>query len=221
MAPGQAPPSRFRGTPHSFRIAAETRLVRIHDAAFGVTEFNPLIARSDLRGGRFDSTAEDPYPFLYAALDERAAVSEALLRDLPFDEHGVRLLPRARLADLRIGWMRTTVDLRLVDLRSGRALAAVNQDTWLTQGPSSGYSMTRQWAAAIRSWAPWCDGLIWRSRREPEGFAVVLFGDRMQRGAIQSTDDPTPLPVDGRSLASGPGARYLEQILSEYSVALM
>ena len=76
-----------------------------------------------------------PYSFLYAADDDATAVSEVLLRDLPLDERGARLLPRARLRNLRIGWLTTNRDLQLVDLRSGRDLAAIGQDTWLTDRP--------------------------------------------------------------------------------------
>ena len=87
-------------------------------------EFNPTVARSDLRGGRFDSTPGDDYEFLYAADHDPTAVSEVLLRDLPIDDYGARLLPRVRLSELRIGWFSTTLELELVSLRSGVDLAA-------------------------------------------------------------------------------------------------
>lgn len=222
MAPEQAPPEQYGGEPRSYRLAAGTRLVRVHSAAFGAAEFKPFVQpRSRLSGGRFDSTERDPYPFLYAALDERTAVSEVLLRDLPFDEHGARLLPRLRLSGLCISWLSVTTDIDLVDLRSAAALAAVGQDTWLTQAPAAAYLTTRLWAEAIRSWAEWCAGLIWRSRREPEGFATVIFGDRAADSLTEDTTSAVPLPHDDRRLDSGLGARYVEQILTEYSIALM
>lgn len=221
MSPEQAPPSHYGGAPLRFRLPAGTRLVRIHSAGFGATDFNPTVARSDLSGGRFDSTPADPYPFLYAALDEHTAVSETLLRDVPFDRRGARALPRIRLTGLRIDWVRTTADLDLVDLRSGRALAAVGQDAWLTTAPAARYALTRRWAVAIRAWAAWSAGLIWRSGREPDGISLVLFGDRTPDGSLEAANIEAPLPPDSRDLRSGAGERYVEQLLTDYSVALM
>lgn len=117
--------------------------------------------------------------------------------------------------------MSVTADIDLVDLCSGAALAAVGQDTWLTQAPAAAYPTTRLWAAAIRSRSERCAGLIWRSRREPEGFATVIFGDRTADSLAEDTTSAVPLPQDDRRLDSGLGARYVEQLLTEYSAALM
>ena len=87
------PRSSYEGAPQLFPLPAGTRLTRIHSADFDVTGFNPTVARSDLRGGRFDSTPDDEYAFLYAAADDATAVSEALLRDLQIDDRGAALAP--------------------------------------------------------------------------------------------------------------------------------
>ena len=176
MPPNQAPPPRYDGTPRRFVLQRGTRLTRIHSAQFAVTKFNPTVARSELQGGRFDATPDDEYPYLYAAEDDATAVSEALLRDLLIDERGARLLPRVALSGRRIGWLRATVDLELVNLRSGEGLAAIGQDTWLTTAPAAEYGMTRRWASGIRRWAPWAGGLTWRSHREPEGSRTSSSG---------------------------------------------
>ncbi len=221
MSPRQAPPERYEGAPHRFALQAGTRLARIHSAAFGVSEFNPTVARSNLRGGRFDATPSDDYAFLYAAEDDATAVSEALLRDLPIDDRGARLLPAARLSGLRISWLRTTLDLELVSLRSGLDLAAVAQDTWLTTAPAAEYAMTRRWASAIREWAPSAAGLTWRSHREPAGFAYVFFGDRCPDGCFEEVTDGLPVPPGDQNLDAGVARLYVEGILASYRVALM
>ena len=195
-------------------------LTRLHDAAFGAAAFNPTVARDALEGGRFDSTPDDPYAYLYAAGDDSTAVAEALLRELPIDERGGRLLPRSRLDSLRIGWLRTTRDLELVSLRSGRDLAALGQDTWLTAGPAAQYDMTRRWAAAIRVWDRGAAGLTWRSRLEPDGVAYVLFADRLPGGTLEEQRDALPLPAGDRSLAGGAARRYVEALLAEYRAVL-
>ena len=221
MSPRQAPPPQYDGAPASFLLAAGTRLTRIHSAQFAVTDFNPTVVHHRLRGGRFDATPDDPYGFLYAADDDATAVGEVLLRDLPLDERGARLLPRARLRNLRIGWLTTNRDLQLVDLRSGRDLAAIGQDTWLTTGPASDYELTREWAAAIRDWAPWCGGLTWRSHREPEGFAYILFEDRVPDDCLTEVSSGVPLTGEDQRLVDGVGRLYVERILETYRVALI
>ena len=220
MSPSQ-PPEHYDGQPRSFLLTAGTRLSRIHSSTFALTAFNPTIARSRLQGARFDATPDDPYGFLYAAESDATAVSEVLLRDLPLDPRGARLLPRARLSNLRIGWLTSTRDLALVSLRSGQDLAAVGQDTWLTTASAREYPLTRSWSAAIRTWAPWCSGLTWRSHREPEGFAYVFFEDRCPTGCLAEVTEETPLPMAARQLEGGIGRLYLERILESYRVALM
>ena len=221
MPPSQAPPARYEGAPRRFPLPAGTRLTRIHSAAFGVTGFNPNVARSDRQGGRFDASPGDEYAFLYAAGDDATAVSEALLRDLPIDERGARLLPRARLSGLRISWLRTMLDLELVSLRSGRDLAALGQDTWLTSAPAAEYAITRRWSSAIRAWAPWAAGLTWRSSREPEGYAYVFFADRCPGGCFEEVTSGLPVPPGDQNLEAGAARLYVEGILASYRVALM
>ena len=221
MSPRQAPPPRYDGAPDAFLLPAGTRLTRIHSAPFVVTDFNPTIARHPLRGGRFDATLDDQYGFLYAADDDATAVSEALLRDLPLDERGARLLPRVQLKNLRIGWLTTSRDLQLVDLRSGRNLAAIGQDVWLTVGPAKDYELTRAWASAIRAWAPWCSGLTWRSHREPAGFVCVLFEDRMPDACLSEVSTGVPLRDEEQRLDVGIGRIFIERLLATYRVALI
>ena len=221
MSPNQPPPPRYAGRPPSFLLPAGTTLTRVHSTAFGVTQFNPTLALDDLQGGRFDATPEDEYAFLYAAENDATAVSEALLRDLPADEYGARLLPRARLSQLSISWLRATADLELVSLRSGRDLAAVGQDAWLTASPAAEYAITRRWASAIRGWASWACGLTWRSYREPEGFAYVFFADRCPEGCFEEVTDGLPVPLGDQGLHVGAARLYVEGILASYRVALM
>lgn len=198
-----------------------TTLSRIHNSQFGAAEFNPMVASSPFAGGRFDSTPGDEYAFIYAAEDDATAVSEILLRDLPADDHGARLLPASRLTGLRISRLRTTCDLELVALRTGKDLAAVGQDTWLTTAPASKYTATRKWATAIREWSPWAAGLTWRSHREPDGFVYIFFGDRCPSRCFAEDEQDLPFPPQVRDLNSGPARLYIEEILTSYRVVLM
>ena len=221
MPPSQYPHARYEGTPSLFRLPAGTVLTRLHSAEFEVTDFNPTVAEDAIQGGRFDATPEDEYAFLYAAGDDATAVSEALLRDIPGDDRGMRALLTTRLHGVRIGWIRTSQELQLVSLRSGTDLAAIGQNPWLTTASADEYGMTRLWASAIREWAPWAQGLTWRSRREPEGFAYILFADRCPVRCLEEAVRGMPLQLAERNIGSGFGRLYVDEILTRYRVSLM
>ncbi|WP_419551182.1 RES family NAD+ phosphorylase [Candidatus Poriferisodalis sp.] len=210
-----APPSQFNGAPNRLPLLAGTPLWRVHDEEYPADGFNPNSVAQGLEGefegGRFDSTTEDPYPFLYAAGDDSTSVAEKLLRDLPADESGMRELPSQAVAGLCVSRINVESDLELVSLRSGRDLAAVGIDTRLTVGPSTEYPVTRKWSAAIREWATWAQGLTWRSGREPDGFAFVFFGDRIRSGEIGATAD---------SVCGADAFDLITLILSSYNVAV-
>ena len=201
-----------------------TVLVRIHDRAFAADAFNPTLAPSGpggrLRGGRFDATARDAFPFLYAADDTATAFSEALLRDLPADPRGARILSAAQLANRQVSRLSTQMPLPLVTLRSGRDLAAIGQDTWLTTASRPDYPLTRQWCSAIRRWAPWAQGLTWRSNREPDGFAYILFGDRCPPRCLAPAPPGTQPLATAQPLDAAAGLHHLEDLLDAYRIVL-
>lgn len=173
-----APPTRFRANPHLRLLPAGTRLWRVHDRRYPAAEFNPTTADPNFGGGRFDPTDRDPFPAYYAGLEAGTVLAETLLRYVPFNDEGVRNIPRAYVRGRRASVVVTAVDLTLVDLCSGEALAAVAQTTWLVQAEASDYHATRRWAAWIREQAPTAHGLIWPSKREGARAVLVIFGDR-------------------------------------------
>jgi len=217
--PKYNPPSQYDGEPRVHELATGTRLTRIFTTHFGATGFNPTLALVG-RGGRFDATDEDVYAYLYAASDDRTAVSETLLRDLQFDDKGRPILPKGALAGRSIGWIRTTSAARLISLRSGADLRAVAQDAWLTTCSSADHGDTRRWAHAIRRWAPTACGFVWHSRLEPDGYAYVFFGDagRCPDGLFVEEVDDVPLPPDDRLLSDGLALAYVREILADYGV---
>ncbi len=140
--PNRPPPDAYSGKPARFRLKARVRLTRIHDARFGAVSFNPTLAdrhwgraAEEPRGGggRFDATQDDPYAFLYAGGDALCAVAEALLRNLMLLPTGSFVLPKKALSGRKISWIASQEDLELVSLRSGRDLAKLGQDSWLTK----------------------------------------------------------------------------------------
>ena len=83
--PNYPPPDHCSGEPRESVLPTGLTISRVHSSEFAATSFNPRLAKSPFKGGRFDGTPDDPYPFLYAAEEDDAAVAEALLRDVPFD----------------------------------------------------------------------------------------------------------------------------------------
>ena len=170
-------PSAYRFQPHWEVLPAGSHLWRMHSSRFAAEQFKPFDAR-DRAPGRFHGTPEDPYPCLYAATDPETALAETLLRSIDFDkETSMRLVPWPWVRGKSLHVVRTRCELRLVSLRSGAALAAVCQDTFLLEreGPEH-YARTRTWAREIRAQAPEAVGMIWESRRNPSQQALVLFG---------------------------------------------
>ena len=224
MAPSQLPAPNYTGTPRRLDVPVGTVLVRVHDRAFAADAFNPTLAPSGpgghLRGGRFDATAGDAFPFLYAADDVATAFSEALLRDLPADPRGTRILSAAQVADRQVSRLSTQAPLSLVTLRSGRDLAAIGQDTWLTTASRPDYPMTRQWCSALRQWAPWAHGLTWRSNREPDGFAYILFGDRCPPHCLATAPPGTRPLATAQPLDAAAGLHNLDDLLDAYRIVL-
>jgi hypothetical protein len=217
----EAPPQKYTGNPAKVVLPSLTELVRIHSIRFESTAFNPTLADPHWGGGRFDATIQDEYGYLYAASTDAAAVSETLLRDLPIDDAQNRLLTRAAIRERRFAWLRTLSDLDLVSLRSGEDLGVLMQDTWLVTAPSREYGATRRWAHAVRSWAPWAQGFVWHSLREPEALAYVFFQDRCPDNCFEEFTTGTPIPPRGsRRLDQGMGHQHLKAILARYRVAI-
>lgn len=147
---------------------------------------DPARRHQPRRGGRFDPCQEHDYSFCYVALDDLTALAETLLRDTVFDGSR-RTLPAAEVRHRRLILLEATRDLSLISLVSLQDLAAARQDTWLVQADESDYALTRCWGHWLRGCTPAADGIVWRSRRNPDGLAVTLFGDRCADAVVPSS----------------------------------
>jgi hypothetical protein len=177
-------------------------------------EFKTLTSDPHFGGNRFDGTPDDPYPFLYAAPEEQTALLETLVRGIPFNDSGERLIRRAAIAGQRITAVESRQDLVLISLLNTADLAAACQDEWLTQTSPAEYPQTRRWGQWLRSQAPWAQGLIWLSVRNIGSQTVILFGDRCPAGAINV------VPGTAVDLDSASGATWLNEQLSSYRISV-
>jgi hypothetical protein len=173
-----APPTGLVSRPVLDTVYAGTVLYRIHSKAYAVDAFNPEPSHKYFGGGRFDSTSDDKYSYLYAGSSIDVTIVETLLRDYPFDATGKRLLPRVKYKGRRISAVKVLNDLKVVPLRTGNELADVRQSTALVNCGPEGYAQTRHWGHWIRSQSPSAQGYVWYSRFEPGSLSYVFFGDR-------------------------------------------
>lgn len=216
------PPTRYSGTPSFRPLRRGTCLWRVHKQAHGARSFNPGPVDPLFGGARFDSTADDLYPCYYAALEDRTAIAETLLRDLEPDDYGMRALSRAAVTGRQLSAIVLTQDLDMVSLVTGRDLGAIGQDAWLVTAPAHQYPQTRAWAHWLRSQASQAHGFIWSSLRDPGSMAVVLFGDRCaaEFGADYEQNLLHEVPELAVHLDDKDGAVWLNRLLEPCRVEI-
>jgi hypothetical protein len=213
----QPPPRRFDGEIPTTHIAAGAVLSRVHRTDYGGLEFNPVGAEVLFGGGRFDSTAEDSYAYLYAAQTDRAALSETLLRDLPANDHGARFLAKKYWRGRRLSRLELTQDLPVVSLVSGEDLGAIGQDTWLTTCGPDDYPQTRAWGHWLRRVEPAAAGMLWLSKRQPGSVSACLFEDRVPPGSLTEVGGPLADPC---VFEEDNGFEWLRANLAAFKVAI-
>lgn len=219
--PNSKPPNTLTTTPALVTIPSGTVLFRVHQTKFTADAFNPVASHRYYGGGRFDSTADDSYGYLYAGEQVATAVAETLLRDLPVENWGARVLPRVRVRGRRISAIATTTEVTLVDMRSAVGLASVAQDPWLIWTDPRDYAQTRHWGHWIRSQVPTAQGYVWPSRREPPTRAFLLFDDRLPTGAIDVVPNHPDVPAGPHADFDTPsGIRTLRKMLAVYNVSI-
>jgi hypothetical protein len=195
-------------------LTVGTQLWRVHRQDRSGCTFKTVTANPYYGGGRFDSTKDDPYPYLYAAPGAQTALLETLARGIPFNNNGERLLRRASIAGQRVSVIELVRDLTLISLLTTADLALACQDDWLIRCPAAEYPQTRNWGHWLRAQATWAQGFIWPSSRDLDGRNLILFGDRCATGALREVSE---LAVD---LDDAAGARWLNEQLGPVRIAV-
>ncbi|MFD7134688.1 RES family NAD+ phosphorylase [Streptomyces sp. NPDC059894] len=209
-------PPEITMVPRVTMLPAGTALWRCHRTRYPATGFKAVKAHTLFDGSRFDCTAEDPYPYLYATFEPTTALAEVLLRSMDFDpELGTRLVPRAQARQYTLARIVTTVDLTLISLRTEEDLAAVCQTSWLLDSEPDDYPRTRYWAQELRRQTKEAQGLLWQSRRHRPREALVLFGDRC--GDAPFADEPQT----AHDLATPAGVEVANGLLAPLRAVIM
>lgn len=193
-----------------------TRLHRIHPAAYDAGQFNPT-ASGDARFSPIRDAEGAIIPTIYAAQTFACATCEIILRcpDTPPVD------PRTGLPTFQIVYpadfkayshsiVRTTAAMRLVDLtNAGQRKIGANHNVLLA-GPRSTYPATRAWAERIHAACPTAQGLYYSSVQFGPDFAVLLFGDRVGKNALE--------PVSTRAVADAPCHAEIRAIAASLSI---
>jgi RES domain len=157
---------------------------------FGTSGFN-----------RFDAQARQ-YGVLYAASDVRGAFIETFGREL-----GQQTVPMAKVAARTFSRIIASRPLRFVDL-TGPGLNRIGADNRLSTGD---YQISQRWALALYEHPEQPDGLLYRSRHDPDRVCAAIF----DRAAQTLTADSLG------SLADPVNAGLLADILNAYNLGLI
>jgi hypothetical protein len=206
------PPSRFVGSPVRFTLPAGSLLWRVHDASMAANEFDQP-RENVFGGGRFDGTAAAPYRFMHVSADPDTAVAEYFLPAFAEQAPHERVVLRRRVEGRRLSALWPVGELNLVRLVSATDLAAVHQDSWLTSSDVRDYPYTREWAATLRSLAPWAHGFVWTSTVDLPRTTMILFEDRCSDKSL------TVEERYGKDASTADGvAPWLAETLTRYGV---
>jgi hypothetical protein len=178
------PPAFYRGTPTPKLLVPGSVLWRVHSRQRAPHEFRPPPSPGTVTG-RFDSPSPDGYPWIYFGCREETALTERLLRDVPFSGRDHRILPFAHVEGQRLSAVRVSAELRLIALESTSDLAAVSADERIIHCRPRYYPITRRWALWLRTLDERVQGLIWTTRRDLPKPSLILFGDRISDGALE------------------------------------
>lgn len=172
-------------------LPVDSILHRVHLAHYGATAFNPGV-HGNARFSPIRNAEGQPIPTLYAGASLACALMETVFHDVPHVP-GFKSLDRARFirqvhSTLTLRQPLQLVDLASIPLRrlgiSRRQLIDTEKDT---------YPATRRWAEAIHTQCPSAQGLSWISRQDDSARALVLFGDRIEAGALVQSGASSPL----------------------------
>lgn len=168
---------------------------RVHSAKYGAAEFNPG-TKGDARFSPITNSATGKaIPTLYGGNTFTCAIMETAFHDVPFVA-GPKTFNKLRLTEQVHSKLVPVTALVLADLRNlALRKLGVTRGLLIDSDPTD-YPITRKWAEAIYSQAPTLQGLCWTSRQDDSSTAVMLFGDRIDPGALKVANLPLSLLKD-------------------------
>ena len=181
-------PPPLNGSP-ALRVVETGSWWRVHRFSTATGRFAPQAFNDSSQGNaRFSPLRGDGgvIPTLYAASTLEAALMETVLHDVPFPSQAhIHDLERDLQSDLHASRIEMGESLRLVDLTKIGLQRMGLSVSELFETDADDYPRTRDWAQWIHTTVPQAQGLYWMSARQPEGAAMMLFGDRVPEGVLR------------------------------------
>jgi hypothetical protein len=190
--PTPLPPATLHIT--SWTLHSKQVLHRVHQERYTGEQFNPGL-KGNARFSPIRNAKGAAIPTLYAAVTFDAAAMETAFHDVShvpgFKHYNKRKLEGQVHSELKVKRDLTLVDLGSVALRKLGVPRKLLIDTEKDQYPA-----TRLWAEAVHAQHPRIQGLSWISRQDDSARAVMLFGDRVPKSALQQVGDSRSLLQD-------------------------
>lgn len=191
------PPDTLHVTP--WTLSSKQVLHRVHQDLYAGDQFNPGL-KGNARFSPIRDAEGDPVPTLYAAATFDAAAMESVFHDVSHAP-GFKHYDKGKLKGQLHSEVKVTRDLKLADLGSVALRKLGVQRKQLIDTEKDQYPKTRSWAEAIHAKHKDIQGLSWISRQDDSARAVMLFGDRIPKGALQQVGDSRSLLTDERGYA--------------------
>jgi hypothetical protein len=152
-------------------------LWRIYSPTFGPADFNAT-SRGNSRFSPIEYGGAI-VPTLYAGTTVEVALMETVLHDAPAHSAGFVLTLDARTERRRVAQLLPVADLQFADLSTLglRRLGLTRAD--VIDCDKSGYPATRQLAHWVYASCPGAQGIVWTSRQDDNGQAIILFEPRL------------------------------------------
>lgn len=178
-------------------VAKGTVLHRVHLDQYGGTTFNP----GKSGNARFSPIRNDEgaaIPTLYAGSSLPCALMESVFHDVSYAP-GFKAFDEAKLKGQVHSRIDLTRDVTLADFRNVALRKAGITRNQLIDTEKDQYPHTRAWAEAVHRHAPAAQGLLWISRQDDTGQAIMLFGDRIADGTLRQNGSSCSLVGDDRT----------------------
>jgi len=176
-------------------------MVRLFERSRGPLGFNPTSSLARFRPVLTEKGAV--VPTAYGGEDRETAIAESLLRGVDALQRGKRpQLFRKDVKGLGMVELVPTSDLRLIRLRGQglTRLGLLRED--VVDCGADRYAYTAEWAQALYRCDAKLSGIVWTSRQNDAGRALVLWGDRLDldedirtAGAPIALDDEPGLEI--------------------------
>jgi len=191
------PPATLHITP--WTLPTRQVLHRVHQDLYKADQFNPG-RKGNARFSPIRDAKGDAIPTFYAAATFEAAAMESVFHDVSHAP-GFKHYDKRKLKGQLHSEVKVKRALKLADLGSVALRKLGVQRKQLIDTEKNQYPATRRWAEAIHAQYPDIQGLSWISRQDDSARAVMLFGDRIPKGALLQAGDSRSLLKDEQTYA--------------------